>query len=160
MRHILLSLSVFALGVTACTGGDHSHAGEGIEISNARINPPLPGQTTGVAFLRLDNHGADDRLLAVSSSVSGRIELHTHRNEDGVMKMRRVDGIALPHGKAVELKPGSFHIMLFNADMELGDEAVLTLDFEKADDLTVVATVEQRGSKPKGDKEHGSHSGQ
>jgi len=75
------------------------------------------------------------------------------------MKMRRVEGIALPHGKAVELKPGSFHIMLFNADMKLGDEAVLTLDFEKAEDLTVVATVVQRGAKSKGDAEAGSHSG-
>ena len=49
--------------------------------------------------------------------------------------------------------------MIFDADMQLGDEAVLTLDFEKADDLTVVATVEQRGAKTKGAAEAGSHSG-
>ena len=161
MRRIFLMTAAIASVGTLAACGEHSHrhAGEGIEISNARINAPLPGQTTGVAFLRLDNHGADDRLLAVTSSVSGRIELHTHLNEDGVMKMRRVDGIALPHGKAVELKPGSHHIMIFDADMQLGDEAVLTLDFEKADDLTVVATVEQRGAKTKGDAEAGSHSG-
>lgn len=157
MRHIFLFAAAIAL--TACGGHSHDHAGEGIEISNAVINPPLPGQTTGVAFLRLDNHGEDDRLVAVTSSVSGRIELHTHLNEDGVMKMRRIEGIELPHGKAVELKPGSFHIMLFDAEMQLGDEAVLTLDFEKADDLTIVAPIEQRGAKPKGDAEHGSHSG-
>ena len=157
MRQFIF-IGVAALTMAGC-GGGHSHTGEGIEISNARINPPLPGQTTGVAFLRLDNHGADDRLIAVTSSVSGRIELHTHLNEDGVMKMRRVDGIALPRGKTVELEPGSFHIMIFDTQMQLGDEPVLTLDFEKADDLTVVATVEQRGAKAKGDKEHGSHSG-
>jgi len=148
-----------AMFLAACGGHGHDHAGEGIEISNAVMNAPLPGQTTGVAFMRLDNHGEDDRLLAVTSSVSGRIELHTHLNEDGVMKMRRVDGIALPHGKAVELKPGSFHIMIFDTEMQLGDEPVLTLDFEKADDLTVVAPVEQRGAKAKGDAEAGSHSG-
>ena len=157
MKHIFLIGA--ALTLAACGGHSHTHSGEGIEISEARINPPLPGQTTGVGFLRLDNHGADDRLLAVTSSVSGRIELHTHLNEDGVMKMRRVDGIALPHGKAVELKPGSFHIMIFDTEMQLGDEPVLTLDFEKADDLTVVAPVEQRGVKAKGDAEAGSHSG-
>ena len=156
MRIIFLTLA--AISLMGCSGG-HSHSGEGIEISNARINPPLPGQTTGVAFLRLDNHGEDDRLLAISSSISGRIELHTHLNDDGVMKMRRVDGIALPHGEAVELKPGSFHIMLFEAAAALGDEAVLTLDFETADDLTVVAPIVLRGEIPEADADHGSHSG-
>lgn len=162
MRHILLTLAAATLGgltLSACTGSEHEHAGEGIEISNARINPPLPGQTTGVAFMRFDNHGEDDRLLAVTSPISGRVELHTHLNEDGVMKMRRVDGIALPHGKSVDLKPGSFHVMIFDTQVALGDEAVLTLDFEKADDLTVVAPVVTRGEKMSGDKDHGSHSG-
>ena len=156
MRRLCLTLA--ALALIGC-GGEHTHPGEGIEISNARINPPLPGQTTGVAFMRLDNYGEDDRLLAISSPVSGRIELHTHLNEDGVMKMRRVDGIALPHGKSAELKPGGFHIMLFETTAALGDEAVLTLDFETADDLTVVAPVVMRGDMTKGDTDHGSHSG-
>ena len=156
MRRILLSLT--ALALIGC-GGEHTHPGEGIEISNARINPPLPGQTTGVAFMRLDNYGDDDRLLAITSPVSGRIELHTHLNEDGVMKMRRVDGVALPHDKPVELKPGGFHVMLFETTAALGDEAVLTLDFETADDLTVVAPVVMRGEMNSGDKDAGSHSG-
>ena len=156
MRRILLTLA--ALALAAC-GSEHTHSGEGIEISNARINPPLPGQTTGVAFMRFDNHGDADRLLAISSPVSGRIELHTHLNEDGLMKMRRVDGVALPHGETVELKPGGFHVMLFETTAALGDEVVLTLDFETADDLTVVAPVVMRGEKPSGEDEHGSHSG-
>lgn len=155
MRRIFLTLA--ALTLIGC--GEHTHPSEGIEISNARINPPLPGQTTGVAFLRLDNHGDDDRLLAITSPVSGRIELHTHLNENGIMKMRRVEGIALPHGEAVELKPGEFHVMLFNTTAALGDEAVLTLDFETADDLTVVTPIIMRGEMTSGDKAAGSHSG-
>lgn len=157
MRRIFLLAAAAAL--TACGGDDHTHAGEGIEISNARINPPLPGQTTGVAFLRLDNHGEDDRLIAVTSKDSERVELHTHLNEDGVMKMRRVEGIDVPHGASVVLKPGSFHIMMFETKVALGDEVVLTLDFETADDLTVVAPVVMRGDLTAGDANHGSHSG-
>ena len=91
--------------------------------------------------------------------MSGRIELHTHLNDDGIMKMRRVDGIALPHDEAVELKPGGFHIMLFETNAALGEDAVLTLDFEKADDLTVVAPILQRGEVTSGEDGHGSHSG-
>ena len=160
MRRIFLTLA--ALTLMGC-GGGHTHSGEGIEISNARINPPLPGQTTGVAFMRLDNFAEDDRLLAVTSPVSGRIELHTHLNDDGIMKMRRVEGIALPHGEAVELRPGGFHIMLFETSAALGEDAVLTLDFEKAEDLTVVAPIILRGEAENGShskaSDHGSHSG-
>ena len=156
MRRILLALA--ALTLIGC-GGEHSHPSNGIEISNARINPPLPGQTTGVAFMELMNYGDEDRLLAITSPVSGRIELHTHLNEDGVMKMRRVDGVALPHDEAVALKPGSFHVMLFETTAALGDEVVLTLDFETADDLTVVTPVIMRGEMPSGDEDHGSHIG-
>ncbi len=156
MRRIFLSLT--ALALIGC-GGEHTHPGDGIEISNARINPPLPGQTTGVAFMELVNYGKEDRLLAITSPVSGRIELHTHLTEDGVMKMRRVDGIALPHDEMVALKPGGLHVMLFETTATLGDEAVLTLDFENSDDLTVVAPVVMRGETPGGDADHGSHSG-
>lgn len=156
MRHIFLitAACVAAGALTACGGHGHDHSGEGIEISNAIIHPPLPGQTTGVAFLRLDNHGEGDRLLSVTSVASDRVELHTTMTEDDIMRMRRVDGIDVPHGKAVELKSGGDHIMMFNAAMALGDEVVLTLDFETADDLTVVAPVIARG-----DSGHGSHSG-
>ena len=160
MRRLFFTCA--ALLLIGC-GGGHTHSGEGIEISNARINPPLPGQTTGVAFMRLDNFGEDDRLLSVSSPVSGRIELHTHLNDDGIIKMRRVEGIALPHGEAVELQPGGFHIMLFETSAALGDDAVLTLDFEKAEDLTVVAPIILRGETDAGShskaSDHGSHSG-
>jgi len=155
MKRLFLTLAVLVL--TGC--GGHSHSGDGIEISNARINPPLPGQTTGVAFFRLDNHGTEDRLLAVTSPISGRVELHNHTEEDGVMKMRRVDGVDLPHGAVVELKPGSYHVMMFDTELSVGDEAVLTLDFETREDLTVVAPVVMRGEKSKGDSDHGSHTG-
>ena len=158
MRNVILLAAAVAL--VACDTRGHTHAGEGIEISNARINPPLPGQTTGVAFMQLNNYGDDDRLLAITSDASDRIELHTHLNEGGVMKMRRLDdGIALPHDKPVALKPGSYHIMLFETDAALGDEIVLTLDFETAEDLTVVAPVVKRGEMTSGDTDHGSHSG-
>jgi len=65
----------------------------------------------------------------------------------------------LPHHKAVDLKPGGLHIMLFDTSASLGEDVVLTLDFEKADDLTVVAPVVMRGEMSRGDKDHGSHSG-
>lgn len=157
MRKILMIAAVFSLA--ACSGETHKADGRGIEISNAMIHPPLPGQTTGVAFLQLDNHGAADRLLAVSSPASGRVELHTISTKDDILRMRRVDAIDVPDGQSVELKSGGDHIMMFESEMALGDEVLLTLDFETADDLTIVVPVIARGAKPKDSADHGSHSG-
>jgi len=128
----------------------------GLEISDIRINPPLPGQTTGVGFMTIENKGAADRLLSASSPVSARVELHTHIDDGGVMRMRKVGGIDLPAGETVELKPGSYHIMMFNSDMTLGEETTVTLDFENSEDLTLVVPILQRGATAAG-SDHGSH---
>ena len=173
MKTILTTVFAAALSLAAC-GADPSvmdgyksdtpkpaasQTGHAVEVSSAFIVPPFSGRTTSAGFMTLQNKGADARLISASSPISETVEIHNHIEDNGVMKMRRVDGIALPHGKSVDLKPGSFHVMIFDTQVALGDEAVLTLDFEKADDLTVVAPVVTRGEKMSGDKDHGSHSG-
>lgn len=145
---ILLS----ALTLAACGGAAPDG---GIEISEARINPPLPGQSTAVAFLTVDNKGTTDRLLGISSPISDRIELHTHTMEDGIMKMRQTDGIDLPKGRTVKLEPGGLHVMIFNADMTIGTETTMTLDYETGEDVTLVVPIVPRGTNVKS----GDHSG-
>lgn len=140
-NYILLSGLILA----ACSGG-HSH--DGIEISEARVHPPLPGQTTAVAFMSLDNGGAEDQLLAVTSPVSDRIELHTHKMEDGIMKMRRVPVIDLPAGRTVRLQPGGFHVMIFDAKLPADGEVNLTFDYVNGEDVTLVVPILPRGEMP------------
>jgi copper(I)-binding protein len=56
--------------------------------------------------------------------------------EGGVMRMRAVaGGLELPAGKAVELKPGGYHVMLMDLKQPLnaGDVVPVTLVFEGAD---------------------------
>ena len=52
--------------------------------------------------------------------------------EGGMMKMDAVDKLALPAGKAVELKPGGYHVMLMDLVKPLkeGDTVPLQLTFE------------------------------
>jgi len=54
--------------------------------------------------------------------------------QDNVMKMRQVAGIDLPAGKAVELKPGGYHVMLIDLAKPIaaGDHVALTLIVEDA----------------------------
>ena len=68
----------------------------------------------GAAFLTIENDGEADRLVSATSTLSPKVELHTHIQEDGVMKMRPVEFIEIPAKETVELKSGGYHIMLFD----------------------------------------------
>lgn len=90
----------------------------------------------GAGFLSITNNGkAADRLLSVSTSIADRGEVHTMSMTDGVMKMRRLDeGLEIPAGKTVLLKPGGFHLMLIGLKRHIskGETIDVHLTFEKA----------------------------
>ena len=102
------------------------------------------------AYMTLSNKGtAPDRLIGGSSPVAGRFELHLMTVEDGVMKMRPVDGgLEIKPGATVELKPGSFHIMLMGLKqpLEKGQKVKGTLVFEKAGTVEIEYAVEALGA--------------
>jgi copper(I)-binding protein len=55
--------------------------------------------------------------------------------DGGVMKMRAIPSLALPAGKAVDLKPGGYHVMLMDlkAQVKDGDTVPVTLVVEGKD---------------------------
>jgi copper(I)-binding protein len=76
------------------------------------------------------------RLVSASSPVAGVVEIHEMAMSGDVMRMRALpNGLDLPAGKAVELKPGGFHIMLMDLKQQLkdGDRVPVTLVIEGAD---------------------------
>jgi len=76
------------------------------------------------------------RLVSASSPVAGVVEIHEMAMSGDVMRMRALpNGLDLPAGKAVELKPGGFHIMLMDLKQQLkaGDTVPVTLVIESAD---------------------------
>lgn len=103
----------------------------------------------GGAYLVVRNGGsAPDRLVAASTPIAARAELHTHIHDNGVMKMRHVPGIDAPAGGAAVLKPGGFHVMLMElkAPLAEGQHFPLTLTFEKAGSVTVEVAVGKPGA--------------
>jgi len=150
---------IAAISLAACSAemnhgeGDVSHAAhqmdEGIVISSARVLPPFPGRDTAAGYMSITNHSkSDDKLVSVTSPISGAVEIHNHIQEDGVMKMRQVDGIEIRAGETVELKPGSFHLMMFKAELPDGqDDVSLTLNYENAPSVTMIVPLEGRGGK-------------
>lgn len=115
------------------------------------------------AFVQLRSPDAA-RLVAASSPVAGRVEIHEMAMEGGVMKMRQIPGLDLPAGKTVELKPGGLHLMLMDlkAPLKDGETVPLTLTVERAgkpaETLQLQAPVRALGAKS-GHQGHGSHAG-
>lgn len=132
----------------------HEYEAGALHVGHPWARASAGAAPTGAAYLTIENRGAvADRLLAVETQASRRAELHTHLEENGVMKMREVEGgIELPAGATVALAPGGLHVMLMGlaAPLEEGARFPLTLVFEKAGRLEVEIAVEPMGYRPEG----------
>ena len=138
--------------------GEHITA-DGIVLSKAWVRPPIMGRTVAAGYVDIANGGKADRLVSVESDVASRVELHTHIDDGGIMKMRRVDGVDLPSGETVMFKPGGLHLMLFDVDLSSGrTDTTLTLKFETGPDLTIVADImDPVKDKPVKSDDHSGH---
>ena len=140
-------------------------AEDAIMVMDPYARTSRPGAPTGAAFMGLMNQSSqDDRLIAVSSEVADRVELHTHlQDANGVMRMVEVeDGIAIAAGETHMLQRGGDHVMFMglNRDLAQGDVISVTLTFEKAGDMTVEIPVDlERKPDERGMKTEHKHSG-
>ncbi len=119
------------------------------KISSAWTRATPKGASVGGGYLTITNAGAaPDRLLAGSSDVSSRFEIHEMSMDNGVMKMRPVaKGIEIKPGQTVEFKPGGYHVMFVGLKQPLaqGEGVKATLVFEKAGKVDVTFAVEGIG---------------
>ena len=107
-----------------------------------RLAPPN-APATG-AFMVIKNAGDKDvKVVKADNPASKSTELHTHLNENGVMKMRPVAAIDVKSKGEAVLKPGGLHVMLINlnAPMKEGDVVPITLTFDDGSSKKVDAKV-------------------
>ncbi len=136
---------MLAVALTAC-GASGGSPTNGLTISDAWVRPPAVADQPGAAYLVIQNNGAADKLLAVTSEVAQRIELHESAMANGMMSMSPVPSIEVPANGRAELKPGGFHMMLLGLTrpLKVGDKVPLTLNFEKAGKVPVTADVKDQ----------------
>jgi copper(I)-binding protein len=92
-----------------------------------------PQKATG-AFMQITS-AQGGKLVSVQSPVAGVAEVHEMAMDGNVMKMRAMPALDLPAGKAVELKPGGYHVMLMDLKQPLksGESVPLMLVVEGKD---------------------------
>ena len=149
----VLSL-ILAFASTPLFAGD-------IEIHEAYARVARPGAPVGAMFMVIYNNGeTDDRLVSAASPVAKKVELHTHIEDNGIMKMREVEGgFPVPAGGHHELARGGDHVMLMGLTetLENGMAVPLTLVFESAGEMqfdVIVDNDRQQGQHGMGHGEH------
>jgi copper(I)-binding protein len=122
--------SLIALTLFAAAGALQAQT---VDVRDAWARATVPGQKASGAFMTLIAT-QNTRLVGVSSPVAGVAELHEMTMEGDVMKMRAITGLDLPAGRAVELRPGGYHLMLMNLKTALRpDQRIpVTLQFKNA----------------------------
>lgn len=117
-----------------------------IHVLDTYARSASPMAKTGAAFMLIENIGdAPDRLIAVKSPAAKKVELHTHREEGGVMKMVHVEeGFELGAGETLFLQRGGHHVMFMGLTepFEQGKTIPLTLVFETSGEITLDIPVD------------------
>ena len=126
-----------------------------VSVRDPWVRATVPQQKATGAFMQITSP-QDARLVEVRSPVAGTVEIHEMAMEKDVMKMRAVRGLALPAGKAVELKPGGYHVMLLElkGQVKEGGSVPITLVVEgkdgKREAIEVNAPVKPLATPPHG----------
>ena len=159
LLHTTALVSTLAAALASAPAWAQSAA---VQVEGAWARASVQGQKGTGAFMRLTaKDGA--RLVRAESPAAGVAEVHEMKMDGDVMKMRAVPALELPAGKTVELKPGSYHIMLLDlkAPLAKGSAVPLTLVFQDAQgtesrlDLSLPVAAAAPGGAPAQGHSHG-----
>ena len=112
-----------------------------IQIADAWARETVAGQSGTAGYVTIANRGTgDDRLIGISARAPVTAMLHETSTSGGVSSMRTLaNGVAIPAGGSVSLKPGGAHIMIsgLTTPLRQGDTLKLTLRFRRSGDKPV-----------------------
>jgi copper(I)-binding protein len=139
------------IGLVAGAFASAAFAQVTVENPWARATPPNAKLAAG--YMTVVNAGGADRLVGADSPAAARVETHITVRDGEVMRMRHVDGYAVPAKGRLELKPAGAHLMFIDLKWPFreGEKVPVTLRFEKAGEVKIELVV---GSGPAGGK-HG-----
>jgi copper(I)-binding protein len=133
-RHTTIQIdNAWARRAPSMAQGDQSRQGGGTTpAGNAAV------------YVTISNHGSEaDALLSASTDVATTVELHETVKQGDIMVMRPLSRFDIPSGGKLDMKPGSYHLMLLGLkhDLKAGESVNVSLRFEKAGEMSVAAPV-------------------
>jgi hypothetical protein len=142
-----------ALVLLLCQAGlawPHSHQKGDIEVRHPWSRATPPGATLAVGYMEIRNNGKQpDRLVAASTPVAKRVEMHITQREGEVMRMRQVKDFEISARERITLRSGGSHLMLVDITQPLkkGERFTMRLRFERAGELDIELEVQEQGSR-------------
>jgi copper(I)-binding protein len=134
-------LSIFLLlTISACSVND------GVIVQDAWARPGFVGDNSAVYFVLKNPTDSPDNLIGAESDNAVMAEIHlSTMDSEGIMSMERQDLIVIPANSTLEFSPGGLHVMLVSLlkDLSPGDSFPLTLEFQRAGDITFEVEVRQ-----------------
>ena len=159
-------LGLIALAIGLSFASAHSTFAHDLSVGPITISQPWSratpeGAKVAGGYLVIRNASDQpDRLIAATSDISGRTEIHEMAVTDGVMTMRPLpNGLIVPARGEVVLKPGSYHLMFEDLKNTLneGGHFQARLTFEKAGSIDLNFDIRAIGASDAGD--HGTSGG-
>lgn len=124
------------------------------------VRATVPQQKASGMFAQITSTSGG-KLVSASSPVAGIVEIHEMKMEGDTMRMRAIDALELPAGRAVELKPGGYHVMLIDLKQQLkaGETVPVTLVIQNSagqrETVEVKAPVRALNAQGGGHQHHG-----
>lgn len=137
--------AIFGLTLCVVIAGSGCDTKSGIDIRDAWVRTPAPGQDRAAGYFRLHypRHMPPARITGASSAQFAAVEMHTTTRQDGVARMRPLAYVELRPGTDVEFGPGASHLMLLEPARSLHtlDAVSITLHFDDLEPLSFSAVL-------------------
>ena len=147
--NLLFFFALFIFGLNSAVMAHEFKVGE-LEIVHPWARAQLKGSDVADGFMKIINHGSTpDKLLAISVDFAKTAQIHDMKMDGSTMKMVELtDGLEIPAGATVELKPKSMHGMFVGVTEELMPDEMIPgeLTFEKAGKVKVEFMIEPAGT--------------
>ena len=147
--HKILVATLFTITIGGSIGSSafaHEFKVGDLKIDHPHARATVAGAPVSGGYMTITNMGdEDDRLVSASTDFAGKTEIHEMAMDGDVMKMRQLaDGLTIPAGETIILKPGGLHIMFMGLKEQLkkDEKRKATLTFEKSGTIEVNFAVE------------------
>lgn len=129
-----------------------------LQLSDAWVRALPPVQKVTAGYLTISNPGSTAVVITGGSSeLAERVELHTSREVDGMMRMEPLPALTVGPGERVALAPGGHHLMLLGLERmpQPGETVKLCLTVSGGEPACTTADVRQ--GPPDGGHHHHQH---